>query len=635
MTDDLSIQAQQPQRGSYALPAAIGGAGLGAVGGYYTPMLSKSYKSYEDLIAESEDTFKSQIEKGGENKSYWEKAKEHADKVRNAETEFDKKVEEIKKNHASIASGLPEDNQIAKDLKTAQEKYDAELKNLIDNEKSKLGTTGAAEIHAKDIKAFDKVNTQQLPTEYAFGKQKGKKIPANQVESLYNSLTGDLRTAETNLETTLNSGLRAQKTARFNSIQNTFGQAFGDVAALSDDKVAEYFNNKTTWSIFGGTKATPQYQRVLNVVNAYYPDVTKLTDEQIMSIGTELKAGEKVPSGMATKAVTITDPVTKRPVVKTVYFDSNAYDNLLKAEKDRIASLRTTAADQIFTETQKAVSIKREMTAFPVNFEQNVAKDLATNTGLYDTATNKLDLAKILNEGKGTATHGTGTSAITGYAADIKKLVEAKKAGTTVIPAGLNGSYTGNIEQALKQAQARQNVFKKYTKQLTTLEKQFNECVGNNPIIQEFDTKIANAISQDKAVIKARQRLSQQFPGLFPAKEALSADEIAKKAEEAAKKAIEGKEVNTTLQSLKEKAVKEAERLGVKGEGLTAEGEKLLKDLGSKEEYTKKLKDAAKEALEKDLGKFKTSNKWANAAIGAAVLAAAGLGIGAMMKKDA
>ena len=86
---------------------------------------------------------------------------------------------------------------------------------------------------------------------------------------------------------------------------------------------------------------------------------------------------------------------------------------------------------------------------------------------------------------------------------------------------------------------------------------------------------------------------------------------------------------------MKEKAAKEAERLGIKGEGLTAEGEKLLKELGTKEEYTKKLKDAAREALEKDLGKFKTPNRWANAAIGAAALAIAGLGIGAMMKKDA
>ena len=80
----------------------------------------------------------------------------------------------------------------------------------------------------------------------------------------------------------------------------------------------EYFNNKTTWSILGGSKPTAQYQRAIDVAKQYYPDITKLSDEQILSIGRDLNPGEKVSSGMKTIVVTVKDAATGRNVTKTV-----------------------------------------------------------------------------------------------------------------------------------------------------------------------------------------------------------------------------------------------------------------------------------------------------------------------------
>ncbi len=636
MTDELSIQPQVQQK-SNALPYALGGAVVGAAGGYFTPMVQKKYSSYEEILKESEDTFKKQIEKGGDNKTAWETAKTHAEKLNNAEAEYNKLVEQVKTEGASVEKSLPADNAAAKKLEAAKKAYDAEMTKLVDAETRKLGTGSAtAEIAAKDIKPFSKITTEQLPTEYAFGKQKGKKIPGAQVESLYNSLTGNLVAAENALDVNLNNGLRKQKAGYTINIASSFNSAIADTAKMSDDKIVDYFNNKTTWSILGGTKPTPQYARALNIAKSYYPDFTTLTNEQFMALGTELKPGEKTPKGMTTKTITVKDPVTKRLVTKNIYFDPAAYDSLKEAEIKRIADLRTTAADQIFAETQKAVSIKKQITDFANNFEKTIARDLADGTGLYNASADSLNVTQIIAEGKGGVTYGTGSKAVKGYAADIQNLMKAKNAGATKLPAGLNGNYAGaTIDEAIKQAQARNSVFKSYNKQYEALVKQFDECLKNNPIIQEFDAKIVDAMNKDKALTKARQQLAEQFPGIFTAKPTMAAEEITAKAKEAANKAIEGKDVAKALETAKKEAATAAKDLGVKAELTGEELTKALKEkgLGTLEEYKSKLKEEAKKAIGEDLSKFKTPNKWANAAIGAAVLAAAGLGIAAATSK--
>ena len=120
----------------------------------------------------------------------------------------------------------------------------------------------------------------------------------------------------------------------------------------------------------------------------------------------------------------------------------------------------------------------------------------------------------------------------------------------------------------------------------------------------------------------------------------LSKEEISKKAVEM----VEGdskylnklKPYQDAVETAKKEADEAAKKLGVTAKELTGdELAKVLKDKGiaaTKAEYTAEIKKAAKEALEKDLGKLKTPNRVMNAVIAGAALALVGLGIGAAKK---
>ena len=85
MTDVLAIQAVNPQvkRKDNTMPYALGGAAIGAVAGGLSPIgvTKQKYDSYEAILKESNDTFEKNINKGGDNKSFWETAKQHKEAV--------------------------------------------------------------------------------------------------------------------------------------------------------------------------------------------------------------------------------------------------------------------------------------------------------------------------------------------------------------------------------------------------------------------------------------------------------------------------------------------------------------------------------------------------------------------------
>ena len=176
MSDELAIQPQVQQK-SNAVPYAAGGAIVGGLAGALSPVgvTKPKYASYEDILKESEDTFKSQIEKGGDAKGVWEAAKEHAEKVKNAEAEYDKKVQEIKDANKTTAGTLPETEQAAKDLKLAQENYDKAL----ETEKNKLSSASKGGVSRnsvpsaeslgvtmskKDLKNYNTIRNEYLQT---------------------------------------------------------------------------------------------------------------------------------------------------------------------------------------------------------------------------------------------------------------------------------------------------------------------------------------------------------------------------------------------------------------------------------------------------------------------------------------
>ena len=142
MTDELTVQAVNPQvkRKDNTMPYTLGGAAVGAAAGGLSPIgvTKQKYSSYEDILKESKDTFETNINKGGDNKSFWETAKQHKEAVDKAGEEWEAKVKEIKESHKSAAGALPADHEVAKNLKTAQEAYDNEFKKLVEAEEKSL-----------------------------------------------------------------------------------------------------------------------------------------------------------------------------------------------------------------------------------------------------------------------------------------------------------------------------------------------------------------------------------------------------------------------------------------------------------------------------------------------------------------
>ena len=155
---------------------------------------------------------------------------------------------------------------------------------------------------------------------------------------------------------------------------------------------------------------------------------------------------------------------------------------------------------------------------------------------------------------------------------------------------------------------------------------------GDKPLIEAYTKKRNKLVADETKTILAK--FKKNFPQFAKIDaENLSDSEIAAKAEEA----LKGKDVATKLESAKQAAEARAKELGLTAKELTDdELAKILKDkgIGTKEEFLAKTKNAAKEAIEKDLGKIKTPNKLVNGLIAGAALALVGLGIGSSMKKD-
>ena len=538
MTDELTIQPQVQQK-SNAVPYAAGGAIVGGLAGALSPVgvTKPKYASYEDILKESEDTFKSEIEKGGENKGVWEAAKEHAEKVKNAEAEYDKKVQEIKDANKTAAGTLPESEQAAKDLKLAQENYNKAL----ETEKNKLASVSKGG-----------VSRNSVPSAESLGVTMSKK---------------DLK----NYNTIRNEYLQTLQNIRNNAKYKQYSQAITDVTA-------EYDRKANAW--------------IKDFESAVAKD-PKMTPKKYFA--------EKNSSGRTL----IFDDVVK--FYQTELQKTGNYSSHSKAQK----ALRTRAYELA----------RQELTNLQTGAEamQQVAKIKIDPAQL--TAASASDVGEVLNK---------RVSVYQKELQTVQDLSKKNKATRKALIKNLTAEY-GCTEDKLE------NVLTKRIK-----------------IAQKFDSHLQKALDADRGAVRqlteayAKKRnqfvadetktVLAKFKKNFPqfAKinaENLSESEIATKAEEA----LKGKDVATILESMKQKAEARAKELGLTAKELSDdELAKILKEkgIGTKEEFLAKTKNAAKEAIEKDLGKIKTPNRLVNGLIAGAALALVGLGIGAAAKKD-
>lgn len=537
MSDELTIQPQVQQK-SNAVPYAAGGAIVGGLAGALSPVgvTKPKYSSYEDILKESEDTFKKGIEDGGDAKGVWEAAKEHAEKVKNAEAEYDKKVQEIKDANKTAAGTLPETEQAAKDLKLAQENYNKAL----ETEKNKLSNVSKGG-----------VSRDAVPSAESLGVTMSKKDLKN-----YNTIRDEY--------------LQKLQDLRSDANYKKYSQAMTDVTT-------EYEKRTDGW--------LQDYKKAA----AKDP---KMTPKKYFA--------EKNGSGKTL----IFDDVVK--FYETELQKTGNYGSHKKAQK----AMRTRAYELA----------KQELTNLQTTAEaaQNAAKIKIDPAQL--TAASAKDVDEVLNKRASEYQKELQT---------VQDLSKKNKATRKALIKKLTAEYGCTDDKLENVLSKRIKIAQKYD---SYIQKVVDASRGDKPLIEAYAKKRNKLVADETKTILAK--FKKNFPQFAKIDaENLSDSEIATKAEEA----LKGKDVATKLESAKQAAEARAKELGLNAKELTDdELAKILKDkgIGTKEEFLAKTKNAAKEALEKDLGKIRTPNKLVNGLIAGTALALVGLGIGSSMKKD-
>ena len=589
MSDELTIQPQVQQK-SNAVPYAAGGAIIGGLAGALSPVgvTKPKYSSYEDILKESEDTFNSQIEKGGEAKGVWEAAKEHAEKVKNAEAEYDKKVEDIKKNHTTVASALPEDNDFAKKLKEAQDNYTKEVENLRNSKEYKT-------LIQKAENELNKANGGEgtkfkMPTPDEV-KNLGKDVALKEIKQ-YETLYNDYKTA--------------LKTARAN-VNKTELENFKNNISNSLDGLYNLSSKPKAWYKPGFTKKMAINNRVKVLENDIATLIPEISDSKRIAhemklAGVDYKPGSKNYQKFVKK------------LNEGVHEDRKNLLNEILGEKIQVDVIdpktkKVTGKRTSYTNVEAFERQSEQIFASIDRFRKNPELAAFGGIGGLDTVENYEKALEKLEKDKGLTRAQ--------YEAQKKHLTKGKE-------------LAQKLDNIQKSMEARYENFFNKMSYVQKLKGKMEIAIQNDPKVQSALQRMQNIANANPAI---KDIAFETIDGTK-----LSAEEISQKAREKVETSAEYinklKPKKDLLENAEKLAKEEAEKLGVKGDGLTAEGKKLLEELGTKENYTTKVKNAAKEAIEKDLGKIKTPNKLVNGLIAGTALALVGLGIGSSMKKD-
>lgn len=601
MSDELTIQPQVQQK-SNAVPYAAGGAIIGGLAGALSPVgvTKPKYASYEDILKESEDTFKSQIEKGGEAKGVWEAAKEHAEKVKNAEAEYDKKVQEIKDANTSKAGALPEDNLVAKQLKDAQTKYDAELKKLVQAEEKKLGS-------AKTVSSMPTPDEMRLGIKGEDAAKVGSDWKYYD-ETLKPNYEAEIKKVKTVAGTPGNAeyvkaknGLNNYKTA----IEDYYN-AVADAAAEKDPKEKV-------------KKERDLRKKLDSIVENEYKELSEAEIKAKAFRDGKMQEATKKYSKLRPDYI---DPKTGK---KYVFRDGVSLKQLKKADAARVDALRDTLAEEIKSTSSEYSAAKAELKNFEGQKTFQKLNKKGNQSGSY-----VCELSDI--NGKDAVKTYKHELEVVENLTDPKKAKKIKPSDITDLQTkyGLNPKDINENGQIKNKIIARLSLAEQYAEKLKTVE----GAMGGQSRISAYKADMDKAVNTNADVKAAAKKIKNMAKKYGINVDTVADADVSAKAKEAAQKAIEGKQVAADLKIATENAVKEAEKLGIKDGELTAKGKQLLEELGSKENYTTKVKNAAKEAIEKDLGKIKTPNKLVNGLIAGTALALVGLGIGSSMKKD-
>ncbi len=615
MTDELSLQQQQV--GNYAVPGLVGGAVIGGAGGaatsYWTNLGYKSKADYDKVIAMKEDTFKKQIENAGDNKGNWEKAQELVKKVKDAEAEYDKIVEEAKKSGTNLAD-LP-DGDVKTTLENATNRrnaaIEAEKKKLaLNNSGAKVELKPASEMHApasfsgtraEFVADYGKMY-RELQDAITNAKNKAAYIDAKDALDAREKLIKDLYKK---------AGDKAEATG---NVERAFTQKKMGTGFF--DRILD-----SVCSTLGITKDKSIYGDINKIVTTeILQEPTELNAETIKGLGEFIaeKDSKNLPKLKTNKKELIQVKDSAGKLQGYVILDKGTYADKLAEVQKEVKAEQKALTDEYFAKAKQKYEAELKIKNFDTAFETSKAKRL-TNAGTNLT-TIKAEMAN--------------------YEADIVELEKIKgvtrdKLADTAILDKYDASGTKQPKDILNIIKERKNIADSYTKELNKLKEQAAKFIDNDKGIASLQEQLEKVLYRDKDVKKKRGKIRYKYPEFFPAGTKLTEDEIVTKAEEAVSKM----KVHTDYEAAKKAAEEELTKLGkggeLTGDALTEAIKKKANGAGSKEEYTKKIAEEAKTEIEKMAKDLKIKNHWVTAAIGAGALALIGLGIGASQKKTA
>lgn len=579
MTDELSIQQQPRQNGNYAVPGMVGGALIGGAGG----VAGAHYKNWgitrkpteEDLkklFSQEPDSFNGKIEKSKDDlKSFYETAKTEVQKVKDAEAEFNKIVEEAKKSGVNLAE-LP-NGDIKTNLKNAEEAFN----NALNAEKNKLGNTVTQKV-------------TNIPTAEEV-KNLGSKVSLNDVKT-YDTLYSNYLTALKNAKQNANYGDLEQ-------FKNTIDDGIRDIYRTSTTPKKKLLPN------FTHKQAINQCVDILKSdIEKFIPEIDASTPKGLNHIKYELKkAGKNYKIGgnkynRFVKELNAPIRAEREALLKEILGEKITVD-IVDPKTKKVTGHRIS-----YKNVERF--IKNEEAEFNrmVNFEKKLPKGLAydaINTSkYYENELSKLEkntsiTRKAYNQQKNA----------------LEQMLSLAKDKEVIETAKVN----------------RINRFFSEISKTKDIEAKIEKAINQDSSVQSSLQKLKNFASKNDSI---NELLTETVT-----ESNLSAEEIETKAREAVSKMKVHTDYEAAKKAAEEELQRLGKGKELSGDALTEAIKKKAKGAATVEEYTNALKEDAMKVIKEKAEKAKIANKtWTGLALAVGV-GLVGTLIGAASKKSA
>ena len=585
MSDELQIQ-----QGSNSTPYALTGGVIGGLGaGYGAHHLTKpKYNSYEDIIAESKDSFDKKLEAAnGEEKDLLTRAKE----IREAGAKYDADLEAFKADpaNANVLKETPEYKKLVEEQQAAEKKYadkkaelekigttdkpgeasprarqaldavnkeiDAETKRLADFEK----------VFKKDLKAavdnlYEKVNEVDRLEEEVNAAIRDKK-PAAEIDALKAQLKtarAEAKVAEAELETMAN------------NTAETLIEAKGKKSEVAEKRAAKAKEIKTTALDIVAERTHNESTIRSNVRELQAKKVQAFKDIKSV-IGTDLSKADAAEA--------------ERQVGRHIKVEEAKLEKLEKFKK-------------LFTEAENKVKIS------------------GGETSLVE------EISKLLGIFKKTKTSTTVKTAGNVFAESLTK--EEAETFERLVKGGADAEA---IDKAIKQQQERINKLNTSIANIKATNAQFEELGGKGAYYKKGALRTADGkVVKFKPVqIKLANDVeipaSSKLTALQKQKAAIEENINGVAGKKLTEKEIEEKLANEIAEVNKKKAAVEEAKKGLEvGEAKTPEqiAKEFTEKNGSKEDYIKKVTEKNKDELKKLFERKHGFNNWKLAGVAAA-----------------